>query len=90
MLPGMHVDHVYPFTFEQLLSDWFKTHPELLNVSDVCITRNSGKIVTFAWQNTTLEKDWIEFHRKYAHLETVTQEENLKRPKIHIDWTPWL
>lgn len=91
MLSGSHVDHVYPLTFERLLSDWFRGRPELRKVSDVRILANDGAEVVRSWENTDLELDWIEYHRRHARLETVTKEEHYKRsPRSRIDWTPFL
>lgn len=89
--PGMVIDHVFPWTFEQLLFDWFRAHPELRKISDVRITGNDGAEVVRSWDSTKLERDWIEYHRRYAQLEPVTKEEHYKRTRrSHIDWTPFM
>jgi hypothetical protein len=83
--PGVVIDHVFPWTFEQMLFDWFRAHPELHKISDARIIGNDGAEVVRSWSSTKLERDWIEYHHRYAQLE------HYKRTRrSHIDWTHFM
>jgi hypothetical protein len=81
---GMHVDHVYPNTFDQLLFDWVVS--TTLSPIDIKVQANDGPIIMRQIVNTELLEEWQEYHRSNAILELVTPLENLQRKRADIDW----
>lgn len=81
---GMHVDHVYPRTFDQLLFDWVVSTE--LSPIDIKVQANDGPTILRQIVNLELLKEWQEYHHTHAILELVTPIENLQRKRADIDW----
>ena len=81
---GMHVDHVYPNTFEQLLFDWVKSTS--LSPLSIKVQANDGPVIERHIECLELRQSWQQWHQEHAVLEVVSPEDNLKRPKVTVDW----
>lgn len=79
---SMHVDHVYPRTFDALLMGFClerSVNPLAVEVVELnqCIHHIIDDSIRSAWQA---------YHRQHARLAMVTQAANLSAPKAKIDW----
>ena len=81
---GMHVDHVHPQTFEQLLFDWVVTTGR--SPVEIVVEANDGPTIVRRIADPVLRKQWHDHHREHAVLELVSPLENLKRQKVTVDW----
>ena len=82
--PGMHVDHVYPNTFQSLLFDFCRCNwicPWL-----VVVESTVGVVVVRKFRDRELAQRWKDYHEVNARFEVVTPQENLSRQKIMPDW----
>lgn len=87
--PGLHVDHVYPLTFEQLLYNWVKRIVGL-RVRDLKVTSTDGLTVVRRFVNQKHEDSWLLYHEWRADLEAITPEEHARRPVSRMNWEPLL
>jgi hypothetical protein len=90
--PGLHVDHVFPRTFERLLFDWVQrmNRSRGLRVRDLRVASNDGLVVARGFQDPIHEVSWVTFHELHADLEPVTPEEHATRPVLRMNWDPLL
>jgi hypothetical protein len=91
-LPGMHVDHVYPNTFERLLFDWVSLMWDIREekVPDLKVGSTDGLVVLRYFENPYHADSWANYHRLCSELEVITPEEHARRPVIQMDWEPLL
>lgn len=78
-----HVDHEYPITFDLLL--WEFTRKAKLRISGAQIE----KVEFLGWElsDPDVEREWREYHTKYARLRVVCASCNLSLPKTdRRDW----
>jgi hypothetical protein len=90
--PGMHVDHVFPRTFERLLFDWVQgiNRRAGVRVRDIRVASNDGLVVARGLEDPRLESQWVNHHEIHADLELVTPEEHATRPVPRMNWEPLL
>ena len=82
--PGMHVDHVYPHTFQSLLFDFCRHN--WISPWLVAVDSTVGAVVIRKFEDRELAQRWRDYHEANARFEVVTPEENLSRQKITPDW----
>lgn len=80
---NMHVDHVYPRTFDALLFGFCmenKVNPLRVDVIELnqCIHHIIDDATREAWQR---------YHKRWANLAVVSGTDNLKAPKSRLDWS---
>lgn len=90
--PGLHVDHVYPWTFERLLFDWVQRMRQRagLSVRDLKVVSNDGLNVVRRFENPEHARLWTFYHLIHCSLEAITPEEHARRPVLRMDWDPLL
>jgi hypothetical protein len=90
--PGMHVDHVAPLTFEQLLFTWVNLMHQRhgLDLQSLQVVANDGPVVERRLEEAWHSDHWCGFHLRCARLEVVTPEEHARRPKVQVDWGKFL
>lgn len=85
---GMHVDHVYPKTFEKLLYDWV-LHVGV-RVSHIGVCSNNGTMVRRWFSDPCLQKSWELYHERNAVLKVLTPQEHAIQPVLRVDWSELL
>lgn len=85
---GMHVDHAFPLTFEQLLFDWVCSTG--LELKQITVESNDGPTVLRWLADRALAESWRAYHRAHAVLVLRTPAEHAAEPKHRVDWSSYL
>ena len=80
---AIHVDHVYPRTFDALLFGFCLEY--FVNPLTVEVVEQDGcqHYIT----DTTIRQTWQAYHQRYAKLQVVPKQVNLSAQKSRIDWS---
>lgn len=83
-IKGKHVDHAHPLTFDVLLANF--CHDHRINPRKVLIEANVGQVVKRNFADRAMAESWKKYHEQHAVLRVISSEENLKAPKVRVDW----
>lgn len=84
-MPGDHIDHVYPRTFDRLLFLFLKWWG--VPIADIKVSDPTGLKVQPAFKCWDLETNWQIFHGKIARLRAVPAAVNMAAPVYPVDWS---
>lgn len=84
-MPGDHIDHVYPRTFDRLLFLFLKWWG--VPIADIKVSDPTGLKVQLAFECWDLETNWQIFHGKLARLRAVPAAVNMAAPVYPVDWS---
>jgi hypothetical protein len=73
---GSHVDHIPPFTFEQLVKDFCEEYEIDLKAVPIRNDKGDNKYVDLL-DDDRIAALWVEYHKRHAVLRVVSQRGNL-------------
>jgi hypothetical protein len=84
-LPGEHIDHVYPRTFDRLLFIFLKWLS--VPIAEIKIKDPSGSRVEIVFDDADITYHWQQFHKKIARLRAISEAENMAAPIYPVNWS---
>jgi hypothetical protein len=84
-IPGDHIDHIYPRTFDRLLFlflQWWGQPVEAIKINDP-----SGAKFQPHFECWEIETNWQIFHERVARLRAITAAENMAARKYPVNWS---
>jgi hypothetical protein len=83
-MPGDHIDHVYPRTFDRLLFLFLKWWG--VPIAQIRIDDPDGSVIQIRFTCTDLETNWQIFHQQVARLRAVPEAINMSAPIYPVNW----